>query len=156
MAIFKKIETDELYLFMNGKLIYKRWLKLGYSKVFDVMAYDKHTLTSIRDLEYENPGGLFSIPASITLFPTEEGGRNIGIISGFRPDHVFEYRQNGELLQTFIGDIVFKDNEMIQPGETREVTVRFLLSQPIEKYLSKGRTWYLHEGGRLVGKAIVL
>lgn len=156
MAIFKKVEDDELYLFMNGKLIYKRWLKTGYSKVFDVMAYDKYTLTSIRDLEYENPGGLLSIPASITLLPTEEGGRNIGIISGFRPDHIFGYQQNKEWLQKFIGDIVFEGNEMIHPGETREVTVRFLLNQPIEKYLAKGRTWYLQEGGRLVGKAIVL
>lgn len=156
MAIFKKVENDELYLFMNGKLIYKRWLKMGYSKVFDVMAYDKYTLISIRDLEYENPGGLFSIPASITLLPTENGGRNFGIISGYRPNHVFEYKQNGELLQTFIGDIIFDGQDMILPGETREVTVRFLLNQPIEKYLEKGNTWYLHEGGRLVGKAIVL
>ncbi|MDA3613948.1 hypothetical protein [Polluticaenibacter yanchengensis] len=64
MALFKKVENDELYLFMNSKLIYKCWLKTIYSKVFDVMAYGK--------------------------------------------------------------------------------------------YLESGNTWYLHEGGRLVGKAIVL
>lgn len=48
MAFFKEIKKDELYLYMNGKLIYKRWLKTGQSKVFDVMAYDKYTLMSIR------------------------------------------------------------------------------------------------------------
>jgi hypothetical protein len=37
MAIFKKIENDELYLYMNGNLIYKRWLNTGQSKVFDVI-----------------------------------------------------------------------------------------------------------------------
>jgi hypothetical protein len=57
MAILKKIENNELYLYMNGKLIYKRWLDTGVSKVFDVMAYDKYTLTSIRDLGDENPPG---------------------------------------------------------------------------------------------------
>ncbi|WP_262709658.1 hypothetical protein [Hymenobacter fodinae] len=34
---------------MNGRLIYKKWLKQRYSKVFDVMAYDKFTLVSITD-----------------------------------------------------------------------------------------------------------
>lgn len=43
------IVGNELYLFMNGKLIYKRWLVPGFSKVFDVMAYDKHTYISIKD-----------------------------------------------------------------------------------------------------------
>lgn len=52
MAIFKTINNNELYLYMNGNLIYKRWLVTGYSKVFDVMAYDKHTLLSIRELEH--------------------------------------------------------------------------------------------------------
>ena len=48
--IFKEITKDnELYLYMNGKLIFKRWLNTGYSKVFDVTAYDKYTLKSIRD-----------------------------------------------------------------------------------------------------------
>ena len=61
MAIFKKIEGNEFYLYMNGSLIYKRWLDTGQSKVFDLMAYDKYTLTSIRDLDYENPWELISI-----------------------------------------------------------------------------------------------
>jgi len=54
MGFFKKIENNELYLYMNGNLIYKRWLDTGESKVFDVMAYDKYTLTSIRDLGCES------------------------------------------------------------------------------------------------------
>jgi hypothetical protein len=50
-AITKKIINDELYLFnAKGELIFKRWLKLGYSKVFDVMTYGKNdTLVSITD-----------------------------------------------------------------------------------------------------------
>ena len=51
MGTFKKvIRGNELYLYNGkGQLIYKRWLNLGYSKVFDVATYDKHTLVSITD-----------------------------------------------------------------------------------------------------------
>ncbi len=156
MTILKKIENDELYLYMNGKIIYKRWLKTGQSKVFDVMAYDKYTLTSIRDLEYENPKGLILIKAKIKLKTKEEGGRTTGFISGYRPNHVFEYPQNGEYLQTFIGDIVFEGQPTIEPGETKDVAVRFLINQPIEKYLDKGRKWWIHEGGKLIGEAEII
>jgi hypothetical protein len=43
MLIHKEVKDRELYVYMNGKLIYKRWLDTGASKVFDVMAYDKNT-----------------------------------------------------------------------------------------------------------------
>ena len=49
MGYSKEITGDELYLYMNGKLIYKRWLKTGQSKVFDVTAYDTYTPASITD-----------------------------------------------------------------------------------------------------------
>ena len=156
MAILKKIEGNELYLYMNGNLIYKRWLDTGQSKVFDVMAYDKYTLTSIRDLEYENNGGLLSVKAKLKLNTTEEGGRQTGIISGYRPNHVFEYNDNGQLLQTYIGDIIFEGKPTIDPGEEREVTVRFLINQPIERYLEKGRIWWIHEGPKQIGQAEII
>ena len=156
MAILKKIEGNELYLYMNGNLIYKRWLDTGQSKVFDVTAYDKYTLTSIRDLEYENNGGLLSVKAKLKLNTTEEGGRQTGIISGYRLNHVFEYNDNGQLLQTYIGDIIFEGKPTIDPGEEREVTVRFLINQPIEKYLEKGRIWWIHEGPRQIGRAEII
>lgn len=49
MAIFKEIIGKELYVYMNGKLLYKKWLETGQSLVFDVMPYSKHTLVSITD-----------------------------------------------------------------------------------------------------------
>ncbi|PSR54246.1 hypothetical protein AHMF7605_12285 [Adhaeribacter arboris] len=49
MTLKKEIIGDEFYLYVNGKIIYKKWLKTGYSKVFDVMAYDKYTLLSIAE-----------------------------------------------------------------------------------------------------------
>lgn len=141
---------------MNGNIIYKRWLDTGESKVFDVMAYDKYTLTSIRDLEYENKDRLLRVKAKLRIKSTEEGGRQTGFISGYRPNHVFEYNNNGELLQTYIGDIIFEGKATIDPGEERVVTVRFLMIQPIEKYLNKGRIWWIHEGARQIGQAEIL
>ncbi|MDF2476762.1 MAG: hypothetical protein K0S24_2245 [Sphingobacterium sp.] len=151
--IFKDFSENELYLFMNGKLIYKRWLDTGVSKVFDVMAYDKYTLASIKEPRNEN--GLLIVKARIKLVPTEHGGRKSGIISGYRPNHVFEYTPEGKLCQTYIGDINF-EGENVMPGEERIATVRFLLVKELEQYLTKGRKWWLHEGPNIIGEAEVL
>tara|TARA_R110002049_G_scaffold203024_1_gene373519 strand:- start:48 stop:203 length:156 start_codon:yes stop_codon:yes gene_type:complete len=51
MIFKKKTKDNELYVYMNGKLIYKKWLNTGQSKVFDVMAYNKYTLKSIKEKE---------------------------------------------------------------------------------------------------------
>jgi len=48
----KEIKNDnELYLYFNDKLIYKRWLDQGYSKVFDRFAYGKDTFITITEDE---------------------------------------------------------------------------------------------------------
>jgi len=49
MAVHKEIIGKELYVYMNGKLLYKRWLDTGQSLTFDVRPYDKHTLVSIKE-----------------------------------------------------------------------------------------------------------
>jgi len=156
MAIVKRIQNDELYLYMNGVLIYKRWLGTGNSKIFDVMAYDKYTLMSYKDLEYKNSNELISVKAKIKFKETVEGGRSSGVTSGYRPNHVFEYGPNRKINQTFMGDIIFENQSTIEPGEEKIVTVRFLLNQPIEKYLNKGQIWWIHEGPTLVGSGEIL
>ena len=47
--IYTKTVEHELYVYRNGRLIYKRWINHNYSLVFDVMAYGKNTLKSITD-----------------------------------------------------------------------------------------------------------
>lgn len=49
--VFKEKTIDNelyVYVYLNGKLIYKKWLNTGQSKVFDLMAYDRYTLKSIK------------------------------------------------------------------------------------------------------------
>ncbi|MGJ1322482.1 hypothetical protein ACR780_07330 [Sphingobacterium faecium] len=154
--IFKKIDGNELYLYIDGNLVYKRWIDTGHSKVFDVMAYDKYTHTSIGDLNYENQNGLIVLNAILRLKSTEEGGRKTGIISGYRPNHVFEYTADGKIDQTYIGDIVFEESNEILPGEERCIIVRFLIHQRIENYLTKGTVWWIHEGQNQIGEAEIL
>ena len=71
----------------------------------------------------------------------------------YRPNHVFEYNKANQLLQTYIGDIIFEGAQTIEPGEEREVTVRFLMNQRIEKYLDKGPIWWFHEVAIPIGQA---
>jgi len=68
---------------------------------------------------------------------------------------VFEYT-NGQILQTFIGDIKFEGQDTIEPGEEKLVTVRFLLNQPIEQYINLGRKWWIHEGQNCIGEAEIV
>lgn len=49
MMIWKEIKDNQLYLCMNGELIYKRWLNTGQSFVFDIRTFDKYTCLSITE-----------------------------------------------------------------------------------------------------------
>ncbi|WP_375238007.1 hypothetical protein [Aurantibacter sp.] len=157
MIVRKEIKDDnELYLYFNGKLIYKRWLNLGYGKVFDTHAFGKYTDYSITDFDLEETPELVHVKAKLTLVPTEEGGRKTGIASGYRPNHVFEYQPNGQFKYAYMGDIQFEKDDSILPGETEEVLVRFLSRQPIDEYMDIGRKWWIHEGARKIGEAEIL
>ncbi len=157
MKIRKEIKDDnELYLWFNNKLIYKRWLNDGYSKIFDHFAYGKYTEQSITDLDLDKTPPLIKLKTNLKMISTEKGGRKNGIKSGYRPNHVFEYQTNGQFEYAFIGDIQFDKNIIIMPGESKIVTIRFLSHQPIEQYLNIGRKWWIHEGSNLVGEAKIL
>ena len=157
MIVRKEIKDgNELYLYFNGKLIYKRWLDLGYGKVFDTSAFGKYTDYSITDFDLDETPEMIHIKANLKLIPTEEGGRQSGIKSGYRPNHVFEYQKNGQFKYAYMGDIQLGQNELIMPGETKEVLVRFLSRQPIDEYINIGRKWWIHEGPNLIGEAEVI
>ena len=96
---------------------------------------------------------IIEIKAKLTLYPTENDGRRTGIKTGYRPNHVFEYKENStEFLNTYIGQIDF-EKELILPSETENVTVRFLKHGNINELLTIGRIWWIHEGHRKIGEA---
>lgn len=96
------------------------------------------------------------IQARLTLRTKAEGGRQTGIKTGYRPNHVFEYNLEGNFLNTYIGEVEFEADKTILPGETSIVSVCFLKQPDLEKYLHIGRLWYFHEGSKLIGHAEII
>ena len=93
------------------------------------------------------------IKAKLTLYPTEQGGRKTGIKTNYRPNHVFEYRENSsDFVTTYIGQIEF-EKELILPSEIENVKVRFLKHQNIADLIEKGRIWWIYEGPNKIGEA---
>lgn len=156
MNIRKEIRDHEFYLYFNGKLIYKKWFNLGYSKVFDRGAWDKYTSNSITDFDLEETPPLFEVKSTIRLIETENGGRRTPIKNGYRPDHVFEYEKSGIVKYAYIGDIQLGDLEELNPGEEAKAIVRFLTHQPIEQHLKIGNKWWIHEGQNKIGTCEIL
>lgn len=95
------------------------------------------------------------VKANFRLKSTDEGGRKTGIKSGYRPNHVFEYK-DGHMVSAYMGEIKFDGQEWIEPGQEKVVTVRFYTGQPIENFLTIGRRWWIHEGPNLVGEAEIV
>lgn len=154
MNIRKEIKDDnEFYLWFNGQLIFKKWLNQGYSKVFDRGAWGKYTEYSITDFDLKETPSFFEVKSKLSLVPISEGGRKTAIVSGYRPDHVFEYEETGIVKYAFIGDIQLNEIEQLEPGNEAIVTIRFLTHQPIEKHLQIGQVWWIHEGQYRIGEA---
>lgn len=96
---------------------------------------------------------IIEIKAKLTLYSTEKGGRKTGIKTGYRPNHVFEYKDNSsDFVTTYIAQIDF-EKEWILPNETESVNVRFLKHQNIAELIKEGRVWWIHEGPRKIGEA---
>lgn len=84
------------------------------------------------------------------------GGRTAKISSGYRPDHVFERAEKDKVMQAFMEDIQFEDQDCIQPGETKVVTVRFLRNKMIGELAKPGKKWLVHEGPNVVGEGEII
>ena len=98
---------------------------------------------------------IIEVKASLTLYSTKDGGRNTGIKSGYRPNHVFEYEDNSNQYKTtYIGQIEF-DKSLVLPSETHCVKVIFLKHRNIKDFIEVGRVWWIHEGDVKVGEAII-
>ena len=99
---------------------------------------------------------LIIVKATIRLLTAAEGGRSTGIKTGYRPNHVFEKPDDIKHLHAYIGDINFDDQEFIQPGETKTVTVRFLRNDIVEKFIKVGQKWFIYEAPRLVAEGEII
>lgn len=100
---------------------------------------------------------LIIVKARFKLYPTEKGGRKTAIITGYRPNHVFEYKDNSnDLVATYIGDVNFDEQEFLSPGESIIATIRFLRHGDIDRFIQTGRIWWIHEGRDKIGEAEII
>ena len=93
------------------------------------------------------------VVARVTLLSTEEGGRHSPIQTKIRPNHNFGSPENKIF---FIGQLELKENEQFFPGETKEITIKFLKDRDLMENLTVGNSWRIQEGSRLIGIAKVL
>jgi translation elongation factor EF-Tu-like GTPase len=111
---------------------------------------------NLQSLYMTNSNELIIVKARIYFRTTAEGGRATGIISGYRPNHVFERPVDIRGIHAYIGEVQFEDQEFIQPGETKIVTVRFLRVPAIEKFIKVGQKWLIYEVPKLVAEGEII
>jgi translation elongation factor EF-Tu-like GTPase len=107
-------------------------------------------------INHMHTDNLIIVKAKITMKTAAEGGRQSGFKSGYRPNHVFEIPDDLRNLKTYNGDIQFEDQEFIEPGETKIVTVRFLKMPAVEEYIKVGQKWFINEAARTLGFGEIL
>lgn len=155
IVVTKEITGKELRVSLDGNLIWRANIETGKAKIEEAEGFKKYTTAAWTEIDYSQTPGKILVKAKLKMKTTEEGGRQTGFKSGLRPNHVFEY-ETGKQLVTWVGDVQFNEEEIIMPGDERDVIVRFLFHTPIEKYLNIGRKWWLHEGTRCIGEVEIL
>ena len=104
----------------------------------------------------ENKIEHITVKAKLYLKKPEEGGRTTGIGSGYRPNHVFRKPTIMKDIHAYIGEIRFDGQELILPGETKIVTVKFLRTPAVEQFIKVGQKWFIYEVPRLVAEGEIV
>lgn len=157
MVITKEITKDhKILLYKDDKLIYTKCMNTGEHEIVDVPAYVKYMKASYSNMVIKDTPASICMKAKIRFKTPKEGGRSNEVFSGYMPNHVFEYKENGELKTTYIGDIQFLDRETLELGHVYTVTVRFAFHMRIESFMNLGRIWWIHEAGRQIGMAEII
>jgi hypothetical protein len=91
----------------------------------------------------------YDIEVELTLFSSEEGGRQTGIPSNSYGPHIVV---NGYEWHAYF---ILQDREILNPGETAHVFVTFFFPELV-KDLYDNQIFFLHEGYHPIGKGRVL
>ena len=94
-----------------------------------------------------------NVKAEVTLLRSEESGRKTGITSCYRPNHNFGSAENMDMR---MGQITVPQDQWIEPGESKDVLIKFLMAEDQPINLVSGLIWRIQEGGRHVGNGKIL
>ena len=97
--------------------------------------------------EAESLREFISVRANIRLLPTTESGRKSPICGSYRPNHNF-FGPESRLMT--IGHIDLPEGVELHPGESMELTVRFVNWPGLGREFYPGREWRIQQGLRLI------
>ena len=91
------------------------------------------------------------IEAEIRFMPTDEGGRETAVKSGYRGQFHYtgESHEGWDAAQEYIG------KEWVAPGESATAQLVFASPEVHCKRLVEGMTFQIQEGGQIVGLGVV-
>jgi hypothetical protein len=111
----------------------------------------KATLCRLRVYEAEHG----FVEAQLTLTPTEAGGRSHPVLTGYRPDWDIGNRTDSSELEINGAPVTLEDARSIPPGGSGRVRLHPLWRDAWTR-LKVGTEIAMHEGARVVGRAVVL
>ena len=91
----------------------------------------------------------YNFIATITLLPTELGGRKNAVTTGYRPSFTFNTSNH------YSGEIILLADSELKPGDSAQAQVRLLPARTIRKTLKPNDTFGITEGSRAVGSGII-
>ena len=91
----------------------------------------------------------YNFIATLSLFPTQNGGRKKPVFNHYRPSFAFSTQQH------FSGEVSFPDILELQPGETATAVVKLLPSRHIRQNLKSGDAFTILEGDKVVGAGVI-
>ena len=97
--------------------------------------------------------GPLIVKARIFLLPTEQGGKSNPVGCRYRPNHNFGDAENRHF---FIGQVELREGELLHPGETKDLLIRFFDVRGLREMLVPGAKWRIQEGSMLVATAEVI
>jgi elongation factor Tu len=86
---------------------------------------------------------------TLSLLPTDEGGRKGFVLSGYRPQHLLHDNYQTSGLHEYF------DVECLEPGQSASVKVWFITPEVYPQSLWPGRRIGVFEGARKVGSLLV-
>lgn len=92
----------------------------------------------------------YNIKAKISLLPTDLGGRQNPVATGYRPALAFNTAQH------FSGEIELLDQKQLNPGDSGSVFIRLIPAKHIRKNLKSNDAFTLNEGSKAIGSGIIV
>ena len=91
----------------------------------------------------------YNFTATLSLLPTDQGGRKKPVFDHYRPSFSFGSKQH------YSGEIIFPNAGELQPGHSAIAMVKLLPSRHISEYLKQGVMFKIFEGEKVVGMGLI-